>query len=79
MVKNSPHIILNYFYERLEFNKLSLSRDAAIEEIKEKYAGLIDSVDVEKGIIGNKQKPFIQQRGFSKGKSDAMNYTCYWK
>src|SRR5690554_2970990 len=51
MTKLTPYIILNYFHELLEFNKLTFLKNTAIEEIKVNHAGFIDSFDVENGII----------------------------
>ncbi|WP_415376399.1 hypothetical protein [Patiriisocius sp. Uisw_017] len=51
MALKSSDNILHYFQSILECNKLSLLKDTALRELKERYGSLVDFVDEEKGIV----------------------------
>lgn len=60
MTSNSQKDILFYFQELLESNKLTYLKNTALDKIKEQYGSLVESMDLEKGII-KYEKVFYDQ------------------
>jgi len=51
MDQQTSYNLLSYFQNLLESNKLDFLRDTALNDIAERYGTLVESRDVEKGII----------------------------
>lgn len=51
MKKQSSYNLLSFFQNLLEFNKLNLLKDTAINDMLDKYGSLIDSYNYEKGTV----------------------------
>lgn len=60
MTSQSQKNILFYFQELLESNKLTYLKSTALDKIKNQYGSLVESMDLEKGII-KYEKVFYDQ------------------